>query len=88
MMEGIVNISIDFLQVLNDKLHLTLNSAKIKYVAQTYAIPMKHPGEELYALVLTKKPLYLYIIMNTLNDDEKAMIQELGPEWFPELPIE
>lgn len=84
-MEGIVNISIDFLQVLNAKLHLTLNSAKIKYVAQTYAIPMKHPEEELYALVLTKNPLYLDIIMNTLNDDEKAMIQELSPDWFPEI---
>ena len=82
-MTGIVNTSIDFLQVLNDKLHLTLNSAKIKYVAQTYAIPMKHPGEELYALLLTKKTLYLNIIMDTLTDDEKAMIQELGSDWFP-----
>lgn len=83
MRQGIVNTSIDFLQSLNNKLHLTLNSAKIKYVAQTYAIPMKHPGEELYALLLTKKDLYLNIIMDTLTDDEKAMIQELGSDWFP-----
>ena len=87
-MEGIVNTSIDFLQVLNAKLHLTLNSEKIKYVAQTYAIPIKHPDEELYALMLVKKPLYLDVIMRTLTEGEKSMIQDLGPDWFFKIPIE
>ena len=87
-MQGIVNESIDIIKDINSRLHLALNTAKIKYVAQTYGIPIKHPGEELYALILTNNPLYLDIIMITLTEEEKAMIQELGSDWFPEIPLE
>ena len=84
-MNGIVNTNKNFLSELSSKLHLTLNSAKIKYVAQIYAKFMQHPDELKFALVISEHNIYKKIIMDTLTNDEKEMIQPIGSDWFPEI---
>jgi len=84
-MNGIVNTNKDFLSELSSRLHLTLNSEKIKYVAQIYAKILQHPEELKFALLISENKIYNNIIMQTLTEDEKEMIQTIGSDWFPEI---
>ena len=82
-MKGIVNADEEMLKEISDKIHVALNSSKgLKYVAQEYGEPIKHPGEDLFALLILKRADYNSVIMNTLTDQEIAMIQTIGNDWF------
>jgi len=82
-MIGIVNTDENLLTEISERLHVALNSSEgLRYVAQQYGEPMKHPAQELFALVVLPKTDYNSVIMDTLTDQEIAMIQTLGNDWF------
>jgi hypothetical protein len=80
-MIGIVNADDNFLQGINDRIHQALEAAPVDYVAERYAVLLEN--NNLYALVILEIPVAWYpVIMGTLTQDEKDMIQTLGPEWL------
>ena len=86
-MDAIVNTNKSFLSELASKLHLTLNTKKIEYVAQIYGKILQHPNELKYALIISEHDCYKKIILETLTDEEKEMIEQIGSDWFPKNPL-
>ena len=80
-MIGIVSADDNFLQGINDRIHQALKAAPVDYVADRYAVLLQN--NNLYALVILEIPVaWNPVIMATLTQDEKDMIQTLGPEWL------
>ena len=80
-MIGIVSADDNFLQGINDRIHQALEAAPVDYVADRYAVLLQN--NNLYALVILEIPVHWNpVIMGTLTQDEKDMIQTLGPEWL------
>ena len=80
-MIGIVNADDNFLQGINDRIHQELEAEPVDYVADRYAVLLEN--NNLYALVILEIPVaWNPVIMGTLTQDEKDMIQTLGPEWL------
>ena len=80
-MIGIVNADDTLLQGINDRIHQALEAAPVDYVAEKYGELLQNG--DLYALVILEIPVHWNpVIMATLTQDEKDMIQTLGPEWL------
>lgn len=82
-MIGIVSINEQSLQETSSRVHIGLNSRdNLKYVALEYGQPIKHPDQDLYALIVIEVQPYKDAIYSLLTDTEKQQIQELDNTWF------
>lgn len=81
-MIGLISTDETQLNDISARIHIALNSSQARYFATEYGEAMKHTSEDLYALILLEKEDYYTIIINTLTEDERAMIQALTPDWF------
>ncbi len=81
-MIGLISADETQLNDISARLHIALNSSQARYHATEYGQAMKHVNEDLYALILLEKEDYYPVIINTLTDDERAMIQPVTPDWF------
>ena len=70
---------------LNDiaaRIHTALTAARVRYVANEYTELINKPSTDLYAVEILEKPDYYPVIMDTLTEQEKALIGDLSPDWF------
>lgn len=81
-MIGIVNQDDNFLNEICDKLGETLQNSGLCYHASKYAELLKYPDGSKFALVIAETKRYYNIIMSTLTQDEKNLIQWIGADWF------
>ena len=81
-MIGLISTDEAQLNDISARIHIALNSSHARYFAAEYGQPMKHINEDLYALILLEKEDYYPIIINTLTEGERTMIQPVTPDWF------
>lgn len=81
-MIGIVNQDDNFLNEICDKLGETLQDSGLCYHATKYAELLKHPDGSKFALIIATTKNYYNLIMSTLTQNEKNLIQWIGSDWF------
>ena len=86
-MIALVNANENILIDISARLHNALNSSGVKYTAEQYGEPIKHPDIENYALKVIQKSNYHEVITNELSTTEEAMTQIIGEDWFEDLNI-
>jgi len=86
-MIALVNTDKNILIDISVRLHNALNSSSVKYTAEQYGEPIKHPDVENYALKVIQKSDYHEVIENELTTAEQAMTQTIGEDWFPPLNL-
>ena len=86
-MIGIVNKDDIFLNEICDKLGETLKDSGLCYHATKYAELLKHPKESKFALVISETKKYYNLIMSTLTQKERNLIQWIGSDWFDKEPL-
>jgi len=86
-MIGLVNTSESLLSSISLRLHNALLSSGLKYTANKYGDPIKHPDVNNYALKVITKEDYNGVIMSELTPEEISTIQTIGEDWFPPLNI-
>jgi len=75
--------------MLNDiclKLGNTLEESILYYDAEKYADLIEYPDGSKYALPISENKKYYDVIMSTLTQEEKNLIQWIGSDWFPDSP--
>jgi hypothetical protein len=76
-------------QLLNDiciKLCNALEDSILVYNAVKYANLIEYPNGSKYALIISENKKYYDVIMSTLTQEEKNLIQWIGSDWFPDSP--
>ena len=86
-MIGIVNKDDIFLNEICDKLGETLKDSGLCYHATKYAELLKHPKESKFALIIAETKKYYNLIMSTLTQKERNLIQWIGADWFDKEPL-
>ena len=86
-MIALVNTDKNILINISTRLHNALNSSGVKYTAEQYGEPIKHPDIENYALKVIQKSNYHEVITNELSTTEEAMAQTIGEDWYPPLNL-
>ena len=86
-MIGIVNQDDNFLNEICDKLGETLKDSGLCYHATKYAELLKHPKESKFALIIAETKKYYNLIMSTLTQKERNLIQWIGSDWFDKEPL-
>ena len=86
-MIGIVNKDDIFLNEICDKLGETLKDSGLCYHATKYAELLKHPKESKFALIIAETKKYYNLIMSTLTQKERNLIQWIGSDWFDKEPL-
>tara|TARA_R110002096_G_scaffold135829_5_gene287920 strand:- start:1475 stop:1726 length:252 start_codon:yes stop_codon:yes gene_type:complete len=81
-MIGLIGTDQTQLNDISARIHIALNSSHARYFATEYGDAIKHTSEDLYALILLEKEDYYTIIINTLTEGERTMIQPVTPDWF------
>ncbi len=83
-MTGIVGTDEEQLKGISARIHQALESSAVDYVAQEYGDPIQHPNEaDLFALIILDVPAIWHpIIMDSLTQEEKLMMQVMGSDWF------
>ena len=56
------------------------------YNAIKYANLIEYPDGSKYALIISENKKYYDVIMSTLTQEEKNLIQWIGSDWFPDSP--
>lgn len=78
--------------MLNDvciKLCEALEDSILVYDAEKYADLIEYPDGSKYALPISENKQYYDVIMLTLTQEERNMIQWIGSDWYPEpIPTE
>jgi hypothetical protein len=87
-MIAIVSTDKDMLNDICMKLCNALESSDLVFNADKYAELLVYPDGSKYALPISENKKYYDVIMTTLTQEERNMIQWIGSDWFPEpIPI-
>ena len=81
-MIGVISTNQTELNDIAARIHSALNSAPVRYFANEYTELINKPNTDLYAVEILEKPDYYAVIMDTLTEQEKALIGEMAPDWF------
>jgi hypothetical protein len=57
------------------------------YNAKMYADLLTYPDGLKYCLVISENKKYYDVIMLTLTQEERNLIQWIGADWFPDVPM-
>ena len=86
-MIGLVSSDNGMLSDVCGKICNALDESDLVYNAKMYADLMTYTDGSKYCLVISENKKYYDVIMLTLTQEERNLIQWIGADWFPDVPM-